>query len=229
MTLCEEAIWLCVGVSFGERRNSRRCAEIYAPTSSKVDIHHRVNIQRTWTAVEEPSCTLLVLLFLSSLVVLVSFPFFRCSGDSWNNMAGFAYQALGRSSTQSENALPLKATTNKELSTTTVDVGDCLDLLTCVCYLLPCDSVLNDEEDLPLSQAASDDKSSTDGDSGNDNQKIAREDSKQRLMVGSTAVDGYDLTSIVADPPMHLAATDRQYGLCPLGHQEMVYFKEASI
>lgn len=143
-------------------------------------------------------------------------------------MAGFAYKALGRSTAPSETVFPLSATSNKELSSTSIGVGDCLDLLTCVCYFLPCDSVLNDEVDLPLSKTTSDDKSSTDGDLEHGNLKNGKED-KQRLMLGSTYDNGYDFTSIVADPPTHFAKTDRQYGMCPLGHQETIYFKEASI
>ena len=137
-------------------------------------------------------------------------------------MAGFAYQAMGHSSAHSETALP-ENTTSHELSRKAMDFGDCLDLLTCVCYLLPCDdSVLHDEVDLPLSKTAStcEDTNSQSGDG-------VKED-EQGLIMGSMSDDAYDLTAIVGDPPMHFAPTDRQYGMCPLGYQETIYFKEAS-
>lgn len=139
-------------------------------------------------------------------------------------MAGFSYQAMGRISKHSKNVIHMNDTDRELSTTTTMDVGDCLDLLTCVCYLLPCDSVLHDAVEIPLTKTASSEDRSTTQDDFDDCLDTLKED-EQGLIRASASGDRYDLTAIVEDPPMHFAATTRQYGMCPLGHQETIYFK----
>ena len=125
----------------------------------------------------------------------------------------------------------LRATTTTT-TTTIVDTGDCLDFLTRICILVPYETDLDEEIELPESFTSyKDEKFFVHEEvSFDDGRNSTVEDT--HMLANSTqpvnSNDGYDLTSIVEDPPIHFAKTDRHYGCCPLGHQETIYFKEVT-
>eukprot|EP00977_Amphora_coffeiformis_P027472 scaffold34613_cov166-Amphora_coffeaeformis.AAC.10 len=169
-------------------------------------------------------------------------------------MTCVSYQAMGSSDDSSKRApalnenkkLSMTTTTvdtgdcldfmsrtseNKKLKTTSVDADDCLDFMTCICIHVPYDTVLNENIELPESLALNTDEKVFVQDHCFDDGRNSIVEDTHILTSSTHHIDsnyGYGLTHIVEDPPIHFAKTDRHYGCCPLGHQETIYFKEAT-
>lgn len=143
------------------------------------------------------------------------------------------YERRGLSKMMGKNNLsnsppPLNET--KDLSTAvTMGADDCLDYMTCICILVPFDSVLHEEIELPLSRMT------TSIPTSNYPPVHAHEDGQNSLSGKQTHMlatepktsGGYDLPAMVEDPPIHFPRTDRHLGTCPLGYQETIYFNAA--
>ena len=130
-------------------------------------------------------------------------------------MAGlsFPYQPLGR-----QSLFPETTSTALAFPSST---GDCLDFMNCVCVMFPLETVLH-EDVTPSTTTANTYYSPTSLDHGSCKSNVEEEEQ----VLNTSVDDDYNLTPLADDPPIHYATTDRQYGMCPLGHQETIYFKK---
>jgi hypothetical protein len=124
-----------------------------------------------------------------------------------------------------EKALPEGQTKQLFPTYASWDTTECLDFLTCVCVFLPLQSVVLEDTEVPSATTWSSSPKATSDDS---TEALLRSHTMDSLDHQRYHDGAYDLTPLVDGPPVHYATTSRHHGMCPLGHQETIYFKNVA-
>lgn len=141
---------------------------------------------------------------------------------------GHSYRAMDGSSARLGTPLRPSGRDTEDLIASLFDPSDCIDFMTCACILFPAQSVVNDDVELPIVRTTSRIGEISTGSTEFDGTK--RSSSAESTEAGASTSSAYDLTSIVGESPIHFVApTPRQYGMCPLGQEETIYFHEVTL
>lgn len=129
--------------------------------------------------------------------------------------------AGGTSSVKYSTALvPSK---REDLGTSLFDAAECMDFMTCACILFPENALVEEEIDLPINRTGTSTEGTSDDCSNPKVHNLTIEVNEKENI--SELSQNREKDSIASDSPIaFVAASPRQYGMCPLGQAETIYF-----